>query len=46
VQFLIDANLPRSVVVLLRGLGHNVEFARDIGMAAAPDRDIAAPARG
>ena len=43
--FLIDANLPRSVVALLRSLGHQVEFARDIGLAAAPDRDIAARAK-
>ena len=43
--FLVDANLPRLVVALLRSLGHHVEFARDIGLAAAPDRDIAARAR-
>jgi predicted nuclease of predicted toxin-antitoxin system len=45
VPFLVDANLPRLVVALLRNLGHHVEFARDIGLAAAPDRDIAARAR-
>jgi predicted nuclease of predicted toxin-antitoxin system len=45
VLFLVDANLPRLVVTLLRSLGHHVEFARDIGLAAAPDRDIAARAR-
>jgi predicted nuclease of predicted toxin-antitoxin system len=45
VPFLVDANLPRLVVALLRRLGHHVEFARDIGLAAAPDRDIAARAR-
>jgi predicted nuclease of predicted toxin-antitoxin system len=45
VPFLIDANLPRSVVALLRSLGHGVEFARDIGLADAPDRDIAARAK-
>ena len=44
-RFLVDANLPRLVVPLLRSLGHRVEFARDIGLAAAPDRDIAARAR-
>ena len=43
--FLVDANLPRSLVALLRSLGHQVEFARDIGLAAAPDRDIAVRAR-
>jgi len=45
VPFLIDANLPRSVVTLLLSLGHDVEFARDIGLADAPDQDIAARAR-
>ena len=44
-SFLIDANLPRSVAVLLASLGHHVEFARDIGLAAAPDREIAARAK-
>lgn len=44
-RFLIDANLPRSVVAVLRSLGHDVEFARDIGLAAAPDQDIAARAK-
>lgn len=44
-RFLVDANLPRSTAALLRGLGHEVEFARDIGLAAAPDRDIAARAK-
>ena len=44
-RFLVDANLPRLVVPLLRSLGHRVEFARDIGLAAAPDRDIAVRAR-
>ncbi|HEY7299202.1 MAG TPA: DUF5615 family PIN-like protein [Xanthobacteraceae bacterium] len=43
--FLVDANLPRLVVAILRSLGHHVEFARDIGLAAAPDRDIAARAK-
>jgi len=45
VPFLIDANLPRSVVALLKSLGHDVEFARDIGLADAPDRDIATRAK-
>jgi hypothetical protein len=31
-RFLIDANLPRSAVALLVGFGHEVDFARDIGM--------------
>jgi len=46
VRFLVDANLPRSTAAILRMLGHEVEFARDIGLAAAPDREIAARARG
>jgi len=37
-RFLVDANLPRSVIALLVGLQHEVEFARDIGLAAAPDK--------
>jgi len=45
VRFLIDANLPRLTAALLRSLGHQVEFARDIGLAAAPDQDIAAHAK-
>jgi predicted nuclease of predicted toxin-antitoxin system len=45
VLFLVDANLPRSTVAVLLRFGHQVEFARDIGLAAAPDRDIAARAR-
>lgn len=44
-RFLIDANLPRSTIALLLSFGHQVEFARDIGLAAAPDEDIAARAR-
>ena len=43
--FLVDANLPRSTVAVLSRLGHQVEFARDIGLAAAPDRDIAVRAK-
>jgi predicted nuclease of predicted toxin-antitoxin system len=43
VRFLINANLPRSTVAFLRTLGHEVEFARDIGLAA--DQDIAARAK-
>jgi predicted nuclease of predicted toxin-antitoxin system len=44
-RFLIDANLPRSIVALIAGLGHEVEFARDVGLAAAADADVAAHAR-
>ena len=38
-RFLIDANMPRSIIALVASLGHEVEFARDIGLAAALCRD-------
>jgi Domain of unknown function (DUF5615) len=44
-RFLIDANLPRSAVGLLVGFGHEVDFARDIGLASAPDEQIAIRAK-
>ncbi len=44
-RFLIDANMPRSILALVTGLGYEVEFARDIGLGAAPDSDIAARAQ-
>jgi hypothetical protein len=44
-RFLIDANLPRSIIELIVRLGHEAEFARDIGLGAAPDRAIAAHAQ-
>jgi hypothetical protein len=44
-RFLIDANMPRSIVALVGSLGHEVEFARDVGLAAAPDHEIAARAQ-
>ena len=34
-RFLIDANMPRSIIALVESLGHEVEFARDVGLAAA-----------
>lgn len=40
-RFLIDANLPRSAIAALTARGHQVEFARDIGLGAAPDVQIA-----
>jgi predicted nuclease of predicted toxin-antitoxin system len=43
-RFLIDANLPRAAINVCQKFGHEVEFARDIGMAAAPDEQIAARA--
>src|SRR5580658_1523884 len=36
-RFLIDANLPRAVIDVVQTLGHQVEFARDIGLASATD---------
>jgi len=44
-RFLIDANMPRSIIALVASLGHEVEFARDVGLAAAPDHEIAARAQ-
>ena len=44
-RFLIDANLPRAADQRVPKFGHQVEFARDIGMAAAPDEQIPARAR-
>jgi predicted nuclease of predicted toxin-antitoxin system len=43
-RFLLDANMPRSAVALLLKCGHEVEFARDIGLQAAPDDQIASHA--
>ncbi len=40
-RFLIDANLPRAAIVVCQKFGHQVEFARDIGLAAASDAQIA-----
>jgi predicted nuclease of predicted toxin-antitoxin system len=37
VRFLIDANLPRSLAELVSKLGHDVQFARDVGLGTAPD---------
>jgi hypothetical protein len=44
-RFLIDANLPRAAIDVCQKFGHQVEFARDIGMAASPDEQIAERAR-
>jgi predicted nuclease of predicted toxin-antitoxin system len=40
-RFLIDANLPRAVIAVVQTLGHQAEFARDIGLASATDEQIA-----
>ena len=44
-RLLIDANLPRAAIVVCQKFGHQVEFARDIGLAAASDAQIAERAR-
>lgn len=44
-RFFIDASLPRSTADVLRAEGHEAVDARELGMAAAPDSDIAAHAR-
>jgi hypothetical protein len=33
-RFLLDANLPRSAVRAVQQLGHEIEFARDVGPTA------------
>jgi predicted nuclease of predicted toxin-antitoxin system len=40
-RFLIDANLPRAIIAVVQSLGHQAEFARDIGLASATDEQIA-----
>ena len=44
-RFLIDANLPRAAILVCQKFGHQIEFARDIGLAAASDAQIAERAR-
>jgi len=44
-RFLLDANLPRATIGVLQECGHQVEFARDVGLAMAADETIAAYAR-
>ncbi len=40
-EFLIDANIPRSTKSVLESLGHNVIDGRDVLPPAAPDADVA-----
>ena len=40
-RFLLDANIPRSAVEAVTKSGHQVEFARDVGLGTAPDVRIA-----
>ena len=44
-HFLIDADLPRSVVPLIVAAGHAATDVRDIGLGSAADPLIAAHAR-
>ena len=37
VKFLIDADMPRSIVEIIRSFGFDVEDVRDIGMGTAKD---------
>ncbi len=39
-RFLLDMNLPPAIGEWLRSEGHDAVHARDIGLAALPDRDI------
>jgi len=41
VRFLIDADLPRSSVQIIRRYGHEATDVRDIGMGASKDEAIA-----
>jgi len=45
VRFLLDADLPRSAVEVLRRQGHEAIHVRDIGLGLARDSAIAAYAR-
>jgi predicted nuclease of predicted toxin-antitoxin system len=40
VKFLLDANMPRSALALLRQHGHEAEHVRDLGMGADTDASI------
>ena len=44
-RFLVDANMPRSALALLKYHGHEARHVRDIGLGSAPDIRIAAHAR-
>lgn len=39
-EFLLDADMPRSSVEIIRSLGFNAEDVRDIGMRPARDKEI------
>lgn len=44
-RFLIDEDLPRSLVNLFQQYGHEAFHVRDVGLRAAPDEEIAAYAQ-
>jgi len=44
-RFLIDADLPHSLTVIIEGFGHDALHVRDVGLGGAPDDEIAAYAR-
>lgn len=44
-NFLLDANMPRSTAALLRSLGHDVEDVREVLPNGAEDTLVAAYAR-
>lgn len=44
-RFLVDADLPRRTVRLLRDHGHEAEDVRDAGLGGSPDSEVAARAR-
>lgn len=39
-RFLIDAQLPPALAHLLRDKGHSADHVSDLGLGAAPDRQI------
>ena len=41
-RFLLDANMPRRCLDVIRRHGHEAAHARDIGMGTGPDAAIAA----
>ena len=44
-RFIVDENLPRATVALLRDYGHQAAHASDIGLRGASDSAIAAHAQ-
>ena len=44
-EFLVDADLPRSTAEVIRLNGHQARDTRDVGLGGAPDEDIAAYAK-